>query len=241
MKHLTPMRGLLLCATAFCITLASGCGSLLPKEAAPALTYSLEGVPRARPAAAEQAISGAPGAVPTLVVNAPRAASGYDSPQMVYVRVAHQLERFARSEWVDTPARMLAPVLVAALEDTAGLRAVGPATNGLVGDLRLDTEVLQLQQEFGAGPSKVRFALRATLFDNATRQVISSQVFDEIVPSASEDAYGGVVAANHAVQLVMERLSRYCAQASVAWRASSGTDLKPASPIRQPVRPFGWQ
>ena len=232
MNNLTPMRRLLCGAAALGTVLASGCGSLLPKEVAPALTFSLGGVQRAHPAVAGLATSSAPGAVSTLIVNAPRAAAGYDSPQMVYVRVAHQLEHFARSEWVDTPARMLAPVIVAALESTAGLRVIGPAAGGIAGDLRLDTELLLLQQEFGGGPSRVRLALRATLSDNTTRQVISSQVFDESIASASEDAYGGVVAANQAVQLVMEQLSRYCALASVAWRASSGRDLKPASPVR---------
>jgi cholesterol transport system auxiliary component len=232
MKHLTAMRALLLCAAASCTVLAGGCGSLLPKQAAPALTYTLDGEPRTRAAVARLAISSAPGAVPTLIVSAPRAAPGYDGPQMVYVRVAYQLEHFARSEWADTPARMLAPLIVAALENTGGLRAVGPASGGVEGDLRLDTEVLQLQQEFGGGPSWVRFSLRATLFNNVTRQVISSQVFDETVASASEDAYGGVVAANRAVQRVMEQLSRHCTLAAESWRVSNGQFPKPDDPAR---------
>ncbi len=232
MKNLIPTLRPLCGAAALGTVLASGCGSLLPKEVAPALTYSLGGVQRAHPTVAVLATSSAPAAVATLIVNPTRAASGYDSPQMVYVRVAHQLEHFARSEWVDTPARMLAPLVVAALENTAGLRAIGPASGGVVGDLRLDTEVLQLQQEFGGGPSRARFAMRATLFDNATRKIISSRVFDETVASSSEDAYGGVVAANSAVQLVMEQLSRYCTMASESWRASSGGYSKPNDQTR---------
>lgn len=232
MKHLTPMRAFLLCAAVSCTVLAAGCGSLLPKQAAPALTYTLEGEPRASAAVARLAVASAPGAMPTLIVSSPRAAPGYDGPQMVYVRVAYQLEHFARSEWADTPARMLAPLIVAALETTAGLRAVGPASGGVEADLRLDTEVLQLQQEFGGGPSRVRFALRATLFDKLSRQVISSQVFDETVTSASEDAYGGVVAANRAVQGVLEQLSRHCALAAESWRVSHGQLPKPDDPAR---------
>jgi cholesterol transport system auxiliary component len=217
MKYLTPTRGPLICAVSFCIALAGGCGSLLPKQEAPALIYSLDASLRPRAAEARPATASAHGAIPTLIVSAPRAAPGYDSPQMVYVRVAHQLEHFIRSEWADTPARMLAPLIVAALESTGGLRAVGPASGGVVGDLRLDTEVLQLHQEFGDGPSRARFVLRATLFDNASRQVISSRVFEETIASASEDAYGGVVAANNAVQRVMEQLSQYCALAVEPW------------------------
>lgn len=227
MKHPTPMRAVLACAAVLCTVLAGGCGSLLPKQAAPALTYSLDGEPRSRAGGPRLARPDAPGALPTLIVSAPRAAPGYDGPQMVYVRVAHQLEHFARSEWADTPARMLAPLVVTVLENTAGLRAIGPASGGAVADLRLDTEVLQLQQTFGGGPSRARFVLRASLFDNVTRQLISSQVFDETVDSASEDAYGGVVAANRAVQLVMDQLSRFCALAAASWPESHGRPPKP--------------
>jgi cholesterol transport system auxiliary component len=227
MKSLFPVRVRLLGATACCIVLASGCASLLPKPAAPALTYALDGEPRAHAVLARLASPRAPGAMPTLIVSAPRAAPGYDGPQMVYVRVAHQLEHFAHSEWADTPARMLAPLIVAALEDTPGLRVVGPASGSIMGDLRLDTEVLQLQQAFGAGPSRARFALRATLVDTVTRQVISSRVFDESMASASEDAYGGVVAANRAVQQVMDQLSRHCALAAESWTEARGRLPRP--------------
>jgi cholesterol transport system auxiliary component len=64
--------------------------------------------------------------------------------------------------------------------------------------------------------------VRATLVDNATRQVISSRVFEETVASATEDAYGGVVAANRAVQQVMEALSRQCALAAESGHTSRG-------------------
>jgi cholesterol transport system auxiliary component len=130
------------------------------------------------------------------------------------VRVAHQLEHFAHSDWADTPARMLAPLIASAVQKGGGFRAVVPATSGMAAELRLDTEVLRLQQEFGGGPSRVRFTLRATLSDNKARQVISWREFDETIVSASEDAYGGVVAANRAVQLVMEQLARFCTSAS---------------------------
>jgi cholesterol transport system auxiliary component len=194
------------------------------------LVYSLDAARSARtanpPVPAE-------GTAPTLIVNPTRAAPGYDSQHIVYVRVAHQLEHFARSDWVDTPARMLAPLIVSAVESTGAFRAIGPATSGIAGDLRLDTEVLRLQQEFGGGPSRVRFTLRATLSDNTTRQVISWHEFDETAASASEDPYGGVVAANHVVQVVMEQLSRHCGQAAERWRAANPGAAKPKEPHPQ--------
>lgn len=225
-RWFTPFLGL---AAALGLALTTGCSGLLPKGTAPPRVYSLDAARSPGPTTAPVE------AAPTLIINPTRAAPGFDSQHIVYVRTAHQLEHFARSDWVDTPARMLAPLIVSAVETTGGFRATGLATSGIAGDLRLDTEVLRLQQEFGDGPSRVRFTLRATLTDNATRQVMSWREFEETVRSESEDPYGGVVAANRAVQLVMQRLAGFCTQASEPWLASHRTGLKPAEQ-RPPVR-----
>ena len=195
--------------------LATGSSSLLPKAITPPSVDALDGMRDTHPAPPPAAASGS---APTLLVVHPmRAAPGFDRRHIVYVRVAHQLEHFAHSEWVDTPARMLAPPMAAALENTGAFRAVGSATSGIAGELRLDTEVLRLQQEFGGGPSRVRFTLRASLTDNATRRVISSREFEATVVADSDDPYGGVVAANRAVQRVVQQLASYWSEVSVRW------------------------
>lgn len=200
-------------AATLSMALVGGCTGLLPKEMPPAAVYVLDGGHGTREKAPATT---AAATAPALIVSPTRAAPGFDSQHIVYVRVAHQLEHFAHSEWVDTPARMLTPLIVSAIERTGRFRAAGASTSGIAADLRLDTEVLRLQQEFGDTPSRVRLTLRATLSDNVTRQVISWQTFDETVPAASDDPYGGVVAANLAVQHVMAQLAGYCATAAVS-------------------------
>ena len=66
----------------------------------------------------------------------------------------------------------------------------------------------------------MRFTLRAYLVDDKTRRVLAWREFDAAVPAASEDPYGGVVAANRAVQTVLEELAAFCAEAarSARWR-----------------------
>ena len=102
------------------VVLALGaCSALRPAATPPPAFYSLE-APRSAGAAPRR-----PGrrvdTAPTLIVNPPHAAAGFDSPRIIYVREPHKLEYFAHSEWVDTPARMLAPLLVAAIEQHRGL------------------------------------------------------------------------------------------------------------------------
>lgn len=227
----TPNRSrwILACAAVLGLMLSSGCGSLIPKGAPPPLTYALDGP---RDALAEIAPVAKSGMAPTLIINPPRAAPGYDTQHIIYVQVPYQLQRFAHSEWVAPPARMLVPIIVSAVENTGSFRAVGPVSSGIVGDLRLDTEILRLHQEFGGGLSRVRFTLRVTLSDTVSRQVISSRQFDETIASASDDTYGGVAAANRAVQLVMEQLASYCTQSAESWQASRPMDSKSAAQQR---------
>ncbi|HET9405067.1 MAG TPA: hypothetical protein VFO57_10845, partial [Burkholderiales bacterium] len=100
-------------AAALLLTLACGCAALRPAVSPHPNFYSLDG---ARDAAApEQPGPRAAATAPTLTVSPPHAAAGFDSRRIMYVRQADQLEYFAHNEWVDTPARMLAPLIVAAV------------------------------------------------------------------------------------------------------------------------------
>ena len=187
--------------------LVAGCNAIVPKASDPPAYYSLN---------SERLENQSDAALPptglTLIVNPPHAASGFDSQRILYVRSDHRLEYFAHSEWVDTPARMLAPLLVNALTRSGAYRAVVLTPSAAAGELRLDSEIVRLQHEFGGSTSRVCFTLRAYLVDNATRRVLAWREFDAIEPSPSEDPYGGVVAANRAVQKVLQQLAAFAAE-----------------------------
>ena len=198
----------------------SACSALFPAAAPHPAFYSLDSPRKAAPPTIPATTA------PTLTVNPPLAAAGFDSPRIIYIREAHKLEYFAHSEWVDPPARMLAPLLVAAIERSGAFRAVVLTPSAAAGDLRLDTEIIRLQQEFGARPSHVRFTLRAYLIDDKTRRALGWREFDASVAAASEDPYGGVVAANRAVQTVLEGLAAFCAETA----QSGGANARPRPP-----------
>ena len=190
--------------------LALGACSLVRPSATPQPAFYALDSP---PAVAAAAAAAMPVAGPTLIVNPPRAAAGFDSQRIIYQREPYKLEYFAHSEWVDPPARMLTPLLVAALQASGAFRAVVLTAGAASGDLRLDTDIIRLQQDFQVQPSRVRFTLRATLVDDKTRRVLAARTFEGHVAAASEDPYGGVLAANAAVQAVLLDLSRFCAEA----------------------------
>ena len=148
---------------------------------------------------------------PVLQVTRPKAHPGFDSPRMVYVRKAHELEYFSRNQWVDTPDKMLAPLLVQALEASGGFSAVSQAAGTVTAQLRLDSEIVRLQQDFTTVPSRIRFTLRAQLIDVAGRSILATREFDVSENAASDDPYGGVVAANHAVQRALSEVAGFFA------------------------------
>jgi len=188
------------------------CSALSPTPTLPPAFFSLDN-PRVDVAPRPPGVTAGAGA-PTLVVNPPRAAAGFDSQRIIYLREPYKLEYFANSEWVDPPARMLAPLLVNALERSGAFRAVIQTPASASGDLRLDTQIIRLQQDFYTQPSHARFTLRAYLVDDKTRGVLAWREFDADVPALSDDPYGGVVAANKAVQIVLAELSAFCAEAA---------------------------
>ena len=206
MNHRSVTHSCRLFVAGLSLLAVSACGTLRPAATPNSAFYSLDGVRTSAPAAAAAA-------APTLIINPPHAAAGFDSPRIIYVRETHKLEYFAHSEWIDPPARMLAPLLVAAIESTGVFRAVALTPSSAAGDLRLDTEIIRLQHEFGTRPSRVHFTLRAYLVDDKTRRVLAWREFDAAVPATSEDPYGGVVAANRAVQTVLDNLAAFCAEA----------------------------
>jgi cholesterol transport system auxiliary component len=223
MNTSSPVRLGRLCAAGLLLTLAGGCDALRPTATPHPAFYSLGNTRDAAPAEIRRT---APAAAPTMIVNPSQAAAGFDSARIIYVREAHKLEYFAHSEWVDPPARMLAPLLVAAVESTGAFRAVVLTPSAATGDLRLDTEIIRLQHEFRTRPSRVRFTLRAYIVDNTTRRVLAWREIDETAPAASDDPYGGVLAANRAVQAALDNLAAFCAEtARSSFKAGAPTPV----------------
>ena len=178
-----------------CAGLLAGCSVLPAPHPDQVHRYLLD----AKPAAADPATS-----AHALSVDMPASRPGFDTPQMAYQRRAHELEYFATQRWADTPAHMLRPLIAAALEP----RFAAQRTS----DLRLETELIRLQQDFTSTPSRIRITLHARLVDVKNRRVIATRTFDETEISASEDAYGGVNAANLALARMLDSLGAFCVE-----------------------------
>ena len=200
------------------LPLMASCTALLSKQPLQTTYYSLEGT-QSKPQTDQPSIN-TNNRLPTLIINIPKAAAGFDTQRMMYTRARHQLEYFARNEWIDTPAKMLQPLMISAIENTRTFNAVLSKQSALASDLRLESEVIKLVQNFNTKPSHVQFTLRATMIDNVTNKVIATREFDERVDAISDNPIAGVVAANLAVNQAIYKLSVFSQQTVTNWGQS---------------------
>ena len=214
------MKNSLKLAPLLILLLASGCSALLPKPPINTAYYALIGDTAKTQVGKNVDLKSA---LPTLVINMPKAAAGFDTRRMIYTRTAHQLEYFARNEWVDTPRYMLQPLMVAAIEQTQAFNAVLPKLAAVKTDWRLETGMLGLLQDFNSKPSVVRFTLRATIIDNASGKVVALREFTNQVQATSDNPIGGVKAANLAVNTTLKQLADFCAETANGFKANVKT------------------
>lgn len=179
------------------------CSILPTSDKNPLKTYVLS------PDLSQMRVASAPPATKNavLLVSLPRAQAGLDTPQMAYLSQPYLLSYYAYSQWADVPSRLLAPLLVRALEQQPCCPTVVQMPAAIRGDYRLDTEILDWQQEFLTQPSRIRCTLRAQLVAVRSQRVLAVKQFEVLASSASEDAHGGVVAFNQALPQLLEQLA----------------------------------
>jgi len=160
------------------------------------------------------AAAAAPARGPVISVALPAARAGYGGPRIAYTERPYELRYYALNQWVDPPPAMLWPLLVRALEDSGHFGSVVTPASAASVDLRLDTEILVLRQEFDGATSRGHVMLRAQLTDLHSGRVLGTRIFDDTEAAPSADPYGGVVAINRALSRILPQLVKFCSQAS---------------------------
>jgi cholesterol transport system auxiliary component len=200
MRNLFAIGSVACCVTALALY---GC-TIGPAETTPVSTYLLDPDTTVKSIAPD----GARRDHATLLVSIPKAQPGFDTPRMAYLRRQHELSYFAFNQWADTPARMLVRSLAQAMEGSGLWRAVVQAPSAVRADYRLDCDNLVLEQQFFSR-SRVRMALRAQLIDVKRQSVVGAHSFETFEPTSTEDAYGGVLAANLASTRLLNQITEW--------------------------------
>lgn len=145
-----------------------------------------------------------------LLINLPQTNSAYDTVQMAYMKNQYQLSYFAKNCWASPPSQMLLPLMVQTLQNTHAFRAVVPQSVAGHVDLVLDTQLVQLQQEFFDKTSQIHLVMRAQLINVNTQHIVATKEFNIIETAMANNPYAGAVAANHAVNKFLQQLAIFC-------------------------------
>lgn len=146
----------------------------------------------------------------TILVNQPRAYAVYNTPRMIYIPACYEIQYFVQNRWVDIPTQMLQPLLINSLQHTGYFQAIINTPSTTYYDWVLNTQLLSFHQEFICFPSRFRITLRAQLIDARSRHIIATQDFVAVEIAPHDDPYGGALAANAAVQKILNEINYFC-------------------------------
>ena len=195
--------------------LVGGCAGVLPRAPEPPpTTYLLAPDLPPGDSGSDRGSRGLLGTGETLLVSQPEAAAGYGTRRMAYLELDYRLDYFADHAWVDSPAVMLGPLLVRALKEGGAFGAVSEDARGIRAELRLDTVIESLYQDFRTHPSRARVALRVRLVDADGRRILASRVFTDEEPAPADDPYGGVVAVNRVLTRLLPQIADFAAESA---------------------------
>lgn len=145
----------------------------------------------------------------TIFVAETQAMPGYQTEQMLYTDKLYQISSFVKNSWISPPSGMLTPLLAQSLQHSNYFFAVASGPDADKTDYRLDTQIIELQQNFLTKPSQIEFVIQAALTHVDDSRLIASQTFVLHTPCASNNPYGGVVAANNTIQKFTSELTKY--------------------------------
>lgn len=147
-----------------------------------------------------------------VTVSVPMASATYQDSSLQYISQDYMLGAFVHHAWDAPPSDMLQPLILQSLQNTGYFYAVISAPSSTQTNLRLDTTLIKLQQNFTHKPSTVDMTIVAVLVNEKQFTVIATRNFSVSVPAPADNPYGGVIAANQACQQLMEEMSAWVVQ-----------------------------
>lgn len=145
----------------------------------------------------------------TLLVMSTQATDAIEKKKMAYVIKPYQLSYFTENAWAAEPADQLTSLIAGALRQANYFKAVVTAPFIGTTTLKLSTHLNKLQQNFLYNPSREQFELSAQLTNTASGQVIAEKTFAYSIKAPQNNPYGGVIAANQAVKLMLQDLTKF--------------------------------
>lgn len=182
-------------------TFLSGCSILSPVKVPQVNSYLL---------ASKPIVPTKPKTHLSLNVMQPSASALYQTTQMAYNIRPYQIAYFAENRWADAPNVMLQALIIQSLQATHYFHALIAQPSPGRFDYLLDSQILELRQDFYQHPPLARFTLRAQLLRAEDNRIIATRVISTAEPLVNPTPYAGVWAMNRAVERALVLLAIFC-------------------------------
>lgn len=137
---------------------------------------------------------------------------GFATVHFAYLEQGLELRYYGRHEWTASPARLMQPALVRALDQSGGFSAVITPPSIALADLRLDVELTRLVHDFRESEGgEIVLAVRAQMTSLTDRHVVATRTFAYREP-AQADPVSGAVAADRALARLLEDVVAFAAE-----------------------------
>lgn len=145
----------------------------------------------------------------SILVSPPEAVAVYQTSSMLYTNKPFEISAFAHNAWKNPPADMLLPLITQSLQQSGYFHIVTSTTNSEPTDYRIDTQLLELHQNFLKCPSQIDLTVKVVLSNLNANRPVASRIMSYHIPCPADTPYGGVIAANQAVKRFTADLSRF--------------------------------
>ncbi len=140
----------------------------------------------------------------SIAVAEPTAMPGFATARFAYLEQGLELRYYGRHEWTASPARLLQPALVRALDRSGGFKSVTAPPSIALAELRLDVELSRLVHDFRESEGgEVVLAVRVQLTSLKDRSVLATRNFEYREPAEAHPV-AGAVAADRALARLLE-------------------------------------
>ena len=182
--------------------LVAACSVFSPIKTEPNTTYLINTVPQPITKRTKHSLN--------LLVSQPEASPIYNTTDMAYTIQPYQIGYFVKSSWAEAPTQMLQPLIIRTLQKTHYFHAVGSLSTIGRYSYILNTQLIQLEQDYSKMPHVLHFVLRAQIVNAYTNQVVASKEFSVNEPITRNDPYSGVAAENRAAAIILNQLAQFC-------------------------------
>lgn len=145
----------------------------------------------------------------SLFISPTEAVDGYQTDAMLYQDRPFEIRPFIHHAWQSNPSSMIYPLIYQSLQESHLFQAVVTGPYAWQTDYRIDTQLIQLIQNFQVKPSQIQLTIKASLTHVSDNRVIASHIWHINKPCPSDTPKGGVFAANQATKQFTHDLARF--------------------------------